>query len=120
MKAIHALLLLMFIYMANADVEGFAEKTCEAYMPGKEPAFSLDFCRSTKIVGDAVRCCFVKLESNDNEKRLYHCYPIKKEHWADIDILIDSLEQEYKEVVSIECGASYLYASLLILIALLF
>ena len=119
MKAIHALLLLMFIYMANADVEGFAEKTCEAYEPGQKPAFSLDFCRSTKISGDAVRCCFVKLEDKGGE-RLYHCYPIKKEQWADIDILKDSLEQEYKEVVSIECGASYLYASLLILIALLF
>ena len=118
MKAIHALLLLMFIYMANADVEGFAEKTCEAYMPKKEPAFSLDFCRSTKIGGDAVRCCFVKLEDK-NEKRLYHCYPITNQQWADIDILKDSLEKEY-EVVLIECGASYLYASLLILIALLF
>ena len=119
MKAIHALLLLMFIYMANADVEGFDElKTCEAYKPGQKPAFSLDFCRSTYI-GDAVRCCFVKLEDK-NEKRLYHCYPINKQEWADIDILKDSLEKDGKEVVSIECGASYLYASLLILIALLF
>ena len=118
MKAIHALLLLMFIYMANADVEGFAEKTCKEYMPGNKPAFSLDFCRSTNI-GDAVRCCFVKLEGKDGE-RLYHCYPIDKQQWADIDILKDYLENEYKEVVSIECGASYLYASLLILIALLF
>ena len=119
MKAIHALLLLMFIYMANADVEGFAEKTCKAYMPGGEQAFSLDFCRSTNI-GDAVRCCFVKLESNDNEKRLYHCYPITNQQWADIDILKNFLEKTYKKVVLIECGASYLYASLLILIALLF
>ena len=118
MKAIHALLLLMFIYMANADVEGFAEKTCEAYMPGNKTAFSLDFCRSTNI-GNAVRCCFVKLE-DQNEKRLYHCYPINSEQWADIDILKNFLEKSYKKVVSIECGASYLYASLLILIALLF
>ena len=118
MKAIHALLLLMFIYMANADVEGFAEKACEEYMPGKKPAFSLDFCRSTNI-GDAVRCCFVKLEDK-NEKRLYHCYPITNQQWADIDILKNLLEKTYKKVVLIECGASYLYASLLILIALLF
>ena len=118
MKAIHALLLLMFIYMANADVDGFAEKTCEAYMPGGVQAFSLDFCRSTNI-GDAVRCCFVKLE-DQNEKRLYHCLPITNQEWADIDIVKNSLEKEYKKVVLIECGASYLYASLLILIALLF
>ena len=118
MKAIHALLLLMFIYMANADVDGFAEKTCEAYMPDLVPAFSLDFCRSTNI-GKYVRCCFVKLEGKNGE-RLYHCYPINNEQWADIDILKNSLEKDYKKVVSIECGASYLYASLLILIALLF
>ena len=118
MKAIHALLLLMFIYMANADLEEFAEKKCEAYMPGKEPAFSLDFCRSTNI-GGAVRCCFVKLEGKNSE-RLYHCYGINNQEWADIDILKNSLEKQYKKVVLIECGASYLYASLLILIALLF
>ena len=119
MKAIHALLLLMFIYMANAELEEFAEKKCEAYKPGQKQAFSLDFCRSTNI-GDAVRCCFVKLESKDNNKRLYHCYPINNQQWADIDILKNSLEKNYTKVVSIECGASYLYASLLILIALLF
>ena len=118
MKAIHALLLLMFIYMANADLEEFAEKKCEAYKPGQKQAFSLDFCRSTNI-GDAVRCCFVKLEDK-NEKRLYHCYPITNQQWADIDILKNLLEKTYKKVVLIECGASYLYASLLILIALLF
>ena len=118
MKAIHALLLLMFIYMANAELEEFAEKKCEAYKPGQKQAFSLDFCRSTNI-GDAVRCCFVKLEDK-NEKRLYHCYPITNQQWADIDILKDTLKKSYKKVVLIECGASYLYASLLILIALLF
>ena len=118
MKAIHALLLLMFIYMANAELEEFAEKKCEAYKPGQKQAFSLDFCRSTNI-GDAVRCCFVKLEDK-NEKRLYHCYPITNQQWADIDILKNLLEKTYKKVVLIECGASYLYASLLILIALLF
>ena len=120
MKAIHALLLLMFIYIANADIEGFKEKYCSDFMPGtNNPAFSLDFCRSTNI-GDATRCCFVKLEDkSENEKRLYHCYPINNEQWADIEKLETTLERNYT-VVSIECGASYLYASLLILIALLF
>ena len=94
------------------------KKVCDDYRPGKLRAFSLDFCRSTNI-GDAVRCCFVKLEDK-NEKRLYHCYPITNQQWADIDILKNLLEKTYKKVVLIECGASYLYASLLILIALLF
>ena len=60
----------------------------------------------------------MKLEDK-NENRLYHCYPINNEQWADIDKLESTLEENYK-VVSIECGASYLYASLLILNALLF
>ena len=94
MKAIHALLLLMFIYMANADVEGFAEKTCKAYMPGGEQAFSLDFCRSTNF-DDSAKCCFVKFEDK-NENRLYHYYPINKEQWADIDKLESTLEENYK------------------------
>ena len=116
MKAIHALLLLMFIYMTKADVEGFSQNSCRSFMPGKNPAFSLDFCRSTNY-DRAARCCFVKLEKS--EKRLYHCYPITDQQWADIDLLEDELEHEGYEVVDIECSSSYLYVSLLLLFALL-
>ena len=93
------------------------KKVCDDYRPGKLRAFSLDFCRSTNF-DDSAKCCFVKFEDK-NENRLYHYYPINKEQWADIDKLESSLEENYK-VVSIECWASYLYALLLILIALLF
>ena len=118
MKAIHALLLLMFIYMTKADVEGFSQNSCSSFRPGKNPAFSLDFCRSTNYdSSSSARCCFVKLEKS--EKRLYHCYPITKEQWADIEILETELEKEGYEVVDIECSSSYLYASLLLLFALL-
>ena len=60
----------------------------------------------------------MKLEDK-NENRLYHCYPINNEQWADIDKLESILEENYK-FVSIECGASYLYDSLLIPNDLLF
>ena len=93
------------------------KKVCDDYRPGKLRAFSLDFCRSTNF-DDSAKCCFVKFEDK-NENRLYHYYPINKEQWSDIDKLESTLEEKYK-VVSIECWASYLYASLLILIALLF
>ena len=43
----------------------------------------------------------MKLEDK-NENRLYHCYPINKEQWADIDKLESILEENYK-FVSIEC-----------------
>ena len=59
--------------MAKADVEGFGEKKCEDFMPDKELAFGLDFCRSINYESYA-RCCFVKLKKND--KRLYHFYSI--------------------------------------------
>ena len=117
MKAIHALLLLMFVYMTKADVEGFSHNKCSSYEPGKDPAFSLDFCRSTNYDGYA-RCCFVKLEDK-NENRLYHCQPIDNQQWADIELLETKLENEGYEVVDIECSSSYLYASLLLLFALL-
>ena len=117
MKAIHALLLLMFIYIAKADVPDFNEQRCEDYTYStRKPAFSLDFCRSTNL-GNAVRCCFVKLEIND--QRLYHCQPINATVWADIDLLEDELEGKGYEVESIECSSSYLYVSLLLLFALL-
>ena len=80
------------------------KKVCDDYRPGKLRAFSLDFCRSTNF-DDSAKCCFVKFEDK-NENRLYHCYPINKEQWADIDKLESTLEENYK-VVSIECGASY-------------
>ena len=118
MKAIHALLLLTFIYMTKAEVEGFSHNSCSDFAPTKKPAFSLDFCRSTNL-DMGVRCCFVKLEHKTTEQRLYHCQPITADQWADIDRLEAVLEADF-EVVSIECGSSYLYLSLLILIALLF
>ena len=117
MKAIHALLLLMFIYMTKADVDGFSKNDCTDYTLEKKPAFSLDFCRSTNYDGYA-RCCFVKLEDK-NENRLYHCQPIDNQQWADIELLETKLEKEGYEVVDIECSSSYLYASLLLLFALL-
>ena len=43
----------------------------------------------------------MKLEDK-NENRLYHCYLINKEQWADIDKLESILEENYK-FVSIEC-----------------
>ena len=84
MKAINALLLASFIIMAKTQVEGFNTKNCEDYKPGKEPAFSLDFCRTTNYDTEKYsKCCFVKLE--DGDKRLFHCYPINAEQWADIE-----------------------------------
>ena len=124
MKAINALLLASFIIMAKTTVDGFDTKLCTDYMPtgfngtGNNTAFSLDFCRSTYYNKDEYsKCCFVKLENGD--KRLYHCFPINAEQWADIEKAEDVLEGRYT-LKSIDCGSSYLYISLLLLLSLLF
>ena len=118
MKAINALLLASFIIMAKTQVEGFNTKNCVDYMPGKDPAFSLDFCRTTYYDTEKYsKCCFVKLEHSD--KRLFHCYPINAEQWADIEKAESVLEANYT-LKSIDCGSSYLYISLLLLLSLLF
>ena len=117
MKAINALLLASFIIMAKTTVDGFGTYNCSDYEPGKKSAFSLDFCRTTNYGTNVAKCCFVKLEYGD--KRLYHCYPIDAEQWADIEKAESALEGNYT-VESIDCGSSYLYISLLLLLSLLF
>ena len=125
MKAINALLFVSFIIMAKTQVEGFEKKKlCTDYMPtgfngtNNNTAFSLDFCRTTyfdpKIYS---KCCFVQLEYG--EKRLYHCYALKPDEWADIEKAENALESEY-DLKSIDCDSSYLYISLLLLLSLLF
>ena len=118
MKAIHAFLLLIFIHMNICNTVGFTEKSCSEYQPGGKPAYSYDFCRSTKWEDKYARCCFVKLELN--EQRLYHCYGLSNEEWYDIDVAKTNLENKNYEVNLIECSSSYLYSSLLLLLILLF
>ena len=119
MKAINAVLLASFIIMAKTTVDGFNnKKKCVDYTPASgNPAYSLDFCRTTNFTSPYVKCCFVKLEYGD--KRLYHCYPIDAEQWADIEKAESVLESNYT-LNSIDCGSSYLYISLLLLLSLLF
>ena len=118
MKAIHAFLLLIFIHMNICTTVGFTEKSCSEYQPGKKPACSCDFCRSTNWEDTYARCCFVKLELN--ERRLYHCYGLSEKEWYDIDNAKSYLEQLNYKVNLIECSSSYLYSSLLLLLILLF
>ena len=125
MKAINALLFVSFIIMAKTQVEGFeTKKLCTDYMPTgfngthNYTAFSLDFCRTTYFDSNKYsKCCFVQLEYG--EKRLYHCYALKPDEWADIEKAETALETRY-DLKSIDCDSSYLYISLLLLLSLLF
>ena len=132
MKVINAFLMISFIYIISADTDEFGTKVCEKYSGpktynsnfGEENAFSLDFCRATKIEDDSTysRCCFIKWKSNDKEKRRYNCFAAKSSDLTDIDATIDNIEKldDVYEVVSLDCISSYLYGPLLLILALLF
>ena len=129
MKAIKTFLMVTLIYIISAEFE-FETKYCEDYagptsstVLNGQPAFSLDFCRATKIKDDETytRCCFIKWESSENENRKYNCFPAKSSDLKEIDDTIDTIEgfSGVNEVISLDCGSSYLYGSLLLILALL-
>ena len=126
MKKINILLLLVLISAINSGLTSFGgTKECINYAPkdvislgGDEPAFSLDFCRTTEYSG-YYRCCFLKYE-DANKRRQYHCLPISNTDFYDIERRIDEIEASLKvEIDYLDCGSSYLYASLLLIFALL-
>ena len=124
MKSINVLLLVVLIFAVNSELSGFEEQTCLAHAPsllggGGTPAFSLDFCRSTK--NDEYRCCFLKYEDT-NKKRQYHCVPVTRSAFWDIDTTINTFKGLLGnvDIDSLDCSSSYLYVSLLLIFALLF
>ena len=134
MKAINAFLLIALIYViGSAD----AQIRCLDYVPNfkgsyvaersskvENPAFSLDFCQSTAFSSkDYYSCCFLKwTDTNDTQR--YNCFPVNHTEMADIDLIVDYLDalenNGIDEVDSLDCSSSYLYGSLLLILALLF
>ena len=128
MKSINAFLLIMLIYAANSDLEGFDVQNCLDYTPSfftgsstHNPAFSLDFCRSTYYnTNTYAQCCFIKWKDSNNVK-YYNCYPVTSTHlYYDIDPLVDTIKSQVSELDSLDCSSSYLYGSLLLIAVLLF
>ena len=102
-------------------------KKCLDYAPtffggnaGNNEAYSLDFCRSTYFESsDYYTCCFLKYKNTSDAHR-YHCYPVTHAQMADIDPLVDSIKGNVSKLYSLDCSSSYLYGSLLLILALLF
>ena len=124
MKAITAFLLIALIYVCNSQA------ACSYYTPswitdrstGKENAYSLDFCRSTAFESkDYYTCCFLKWR-DQNDTHRYNCYPVNHTEMANIDYATEYIESfsQVKDLKSLDCGSSYLYGSLLLILALLF
>ena len=128
MKMIQYFLLILLICATNSTVDGFTQKNCREYditydNHEGEYAFSLDFCRTTAYDNVNERCCFLQYE-DENEITHYHCHIVSMLDFADIDEYIDNkLEGKRPGVVDLEildCHSSYLYASLLLILALIF
>ena len=118
MKMISCFLIILLFCSIQSALDGFSQKNCSAYEMGKESAFSIDFCRSTYYDSNK-RCCFLQYE-DASEVTHYHCRLLSETQWADIDDYIDTLESTYSiDVDILDCHSSYLYASLLLIFALI-
>ena len=124
MKTFNAVLLLVLIFAVNSALSGFDTQSCDGYTPtefgGKNyQVFSLDFCRSTAY-SNYYRCCFLKYEDKEN-RRQYNCIGVSSAEFWDIDTTIERAEGVLGvDIDSLDCSASYLYVSLLLIFALLF
>ena len=123
MKAITVFSLIVLI---SIIISQDTQKSCLTYAPqffgtdaGKEPAYSLDFCRSTYFTDPYYTCCFLKWK-NSTDHHQYNCYPVNHTEMADIDIVTDRIENSGIDLDSLDCSSSYLYGSLLLILALLF
>ena len=124
MKAISIFLILALIYAIYSD------NACTDFTPewsdidGEHlPAYSLDFCRSTSFDSEKYyTCCFIKWRDTNNSHHRYNCYPVNHTEMADIDLATKYIEsfQQIKDLKSLDCSSSYLYGSLLLILALLF
>ena len=126
MKTINVFLVIFLIYAIKSHLTEFGDeaKSCESYRPGGENAFSLDFCRTITYEGYSA-CCFVKWKNGDLRK--YNCYPITSAQWGDMDVAETAFTNYANaqgftdvDIVSFDCSSSYLYGTLLLLLAVLF
>ena len=122
MKVYSLLLIFAVISGIKSDLEGFSLKLCENYRPGRNEAFSRDFCRSLAFQGDYYQCCYLKYKTS--EGTYHHCYPLTLAQFYDIDSAKDAIKNantSITEIKSLECTSSnYLYGSFLLLLFILF
>ena len=126
MKTMFALTFVALFCMISSSMDGFNTTNCVDYAYegyggsyGNKPAFSLDFCRSTKLTGTLVKCCYIRYEDK-NGKRKYNCFPAESSDLVEIGDTIDALEDTYGfDIKSLDCNSRYLYAPLILVAILL-
>ena len=121
MKMISGFLIILLVCAIQCQMSEFSQKNCSTYGINGESAFSVDFCRSTYYSSDK-KCCFIQYEDS-SEVTHYHCLELSETQWADIDDYIDGLEDDTTNAIDdieiLDCHSSYLYASLLLIFALI-
>ena len=121
MKMTTTFLLILLIFAAKSQLSEFGNKKCTDYEEGNEDdnhAFSLDFCRTLSYDTANYKCCYYEYEDS-KEVTQYYCKQLTLSEFANIDDFVDSLEKEHEDV-KLDCHSSYLYASLLLIFALIF
>ena len=126
MKSIITFLLITLIYISSSED---LPPVCQDYAPDfflrntnddDKNAYSLDFCRSLYLNTELYyTCCFIKWKDAKDIHR-YNCYPVTPTQMANIDPLVDSIKGNVSKLYSLDCSSSYLYGSLLLILALLF
>ena len=124
MKASSLIILTALICGINSGLEGFNEKSCSDYSnfsTNKEKqAYSLDFCRTTKLQANTNKCCFVKFKIDD--KTYFGCKEITLDEFYNVDDKIGALEAADSKlnIKTFDCKSNYLYASFLLLLFFFF
>ena len=127
MKYIKLLLFAVIISVIKSDLNGyFTLQSCgnfngnsvtDPIEAAKNQAFSKDFCRA--LYTTSGKCCYCKYKKGD--QTFYNCVELTLAEYYDIDTKIKKLEDERDiDIKSLECdSSSYLYGSLLFLLAFL-
>ena len=120
MKVITLLLFIASISIINSGLDGFSQKTCSQYHNKKDEehqAFSKDFCRTLGVEDPENKCCYVKYETDNGT--YYNCYELTQAEFYNIKTVRDALKAS-SGLKTIECdSSSYLYGSLILILALL-
>ena len=118
-----ATIILIFLatYSSITGLNGFTQKKCSEKF-GEEPeqqAYSKDFCRTTEYDSDK-KCCFLKYKTDRGT--FYNCLELSMYQFSRIeDTIKDCESQKNIKIKSLECdSSSYIYGSLLLLLAFLF
>ena len=125
MKYIKLLLFAVIISVIKSDLEDyFTQQRCDKFNGqtasidgANTQAFSKDFCRA--LYTTSGKCCYCKYKKGD--QTFYNCVELTLAEYYDIDTKIKKLEDERDiDIKSLECdSSSYLYGSLLFLLAFL-